>query len=78
MHNLIHKLKHMMGRTEFHLFLSLMCLLVFSWPFLATLEQQRPEDMFRYLFAPWAIVIVLLFLIDRFHALTSADDTEQE
>jgi TRAP-type C4-dicarboxylate transport system permease small subunit len=76
------KLKRLFSRAEFHIFFACLCLVVFSWPFVSMSGSSRhPADaVFLYLFLPWGIVIVLLFLMSRSYdaAPSPEDEHEQE
>lgn len=54
------RVKQLLRQGEFHLFVAVLCVLVFSWPFFAQLAIQHPWRMFYYLFIPWGLVILLL------------------
>jgi hypothetical protein len=41
--------------------------LFFVWPFLAAPSVQRPHVLFVYLFSAWAVVIAIIFLLNRGH-----------
>jgi hypothetical protein len=67
----VKKIQHFLKQIEFHVFLACLGLLVISWPFLATSNQQQPEKMFVYLFLPWGIIIVILVMMSRSYDTTS-------
>jgi hypothetical protein len=54
------RVKQLLRQGEFQLFVAVLCVLVFSWPFFAQLAIQHPWQMFQYLFIPWGLVILLL------------------
>lgn len=74
MSDLVHRLKHLLRQAEFHGFLFVLVLLVFSWPFFGSAGTPPPGSLFLYLFLPWGIVIFLLFIISQ--SLTTSSSSE--
>lgn len=68
------RLKALFRQTEFHILLFFMCLFLFDWPLATMAGVKQLHDMFVYLFAMWAIVILLLFLVGR--SQRKSDDSE--
>lgn len=71
------KIQHLITQVEFHMLLAVLSVLVVSWPVLSTPEHQQPENMFVYLFLPWAILILLLLLISRSYARDVSQEHEE-
>lgn len=69
------RLKALLRQTEFHLLLFVLCMVLFGWPVVTFSDMHRLEVMFAYLFAAWALVIFVLFLVSR--SLESADESKK-
>lgn len=69
------RVKQLLRQGEFHFFVAVLCVLVFSWPFFAQFEIQHPWRMFQYLFIPWGLVILLLLGMSVSY---EADASEEE
>lgn len=59
----MHRIRSLLGRTGFHLFLFVVGLVLFCWPFGSDARSREIGSMFVYLFLVWSLLIVLLFLI---------------
>lgn len=59
----MNKLKQLLRQAEFHAFLAMLSLLVFSWPFLIAADLHNPRERFLHLFLPWLVAILVLFLV---------------
>jgi hypothetical protein len=53
------------GRYEFHILVFCVSLILFSWPLVSSLDFDRINALFVYLFVSWSIVVFLQFLISR-------------
>lgn len=42
--------------------------LLFAWPFLAAPNERHPHGIFIFLFSAWAVVITLIYLLNRSHS----------
>jgi hypothetical protein len=58
-------IKGLLGRKEFQLLLFHVCLVLFGWPVVTFNDVERLQTIFVYLFAAWAAVIFLLFMVSR-------------
>jgi len=54
-----------MRQPEFHIFVFCLLFMLFNWPFLAISAKSGLMSVFSYLFVAWAILILLLFLMQR-------------
>jgi hypothetical protein len=59
------RLKVLLRQKDFHVLLFHVCLVLFGWPIVSFDSMERVRSMFVYLFAVWAVVILLLFLVSR-------------
>ncbi len=69
------RLRKLFKQTGFHIFLFFLSLILFGWPLVHFSNVKRLEVMFYYLFAAWALVIVLLFVVSR--GLSESAETEE-
>jgi hypothetical protein len=67
------RLKDLLGKTEFHIFLFCLFFLLFNWPLLTILEKTRPPAGFLYLYLTWSALVVVLALIARHCRRSPAD-----
>ena len=56
------RLKKLAEQTAFQIWLFFLCLILFNWPLLTVIPLDRQGCLFLYIFAAWALVILLLFL----------------
>lgn len=70
----MNSLKNLLGRSEFHVVLLHVCLILFGWPVVAFQDPGRLKAMFVYLFVAWVAVICLLYLISRSVEVASAPE----
>jgi hypothetical protein len=56
---------HLLRQPEFHIFLFCLLFILINWPFLAISTENGLMSSFVYLFLLWAILIILMFLIQR-------------
>lgn len=59
------RLVQLLRQPEFHIFIFCLLLLLANWPFLAISAKKGLVSIFTYLFVLNAILILLLFLIQR-------------
>ncbi|MHC1743816.1 MAG: hypothetical protein AB9873_12395 [Syntrophobacteraceae bacterium] len=59
------RMHRLFSQPDFHLFAFVIGFLALNWPFLSILEGKGPEVLIVYLYALWALVIVLLFCVAR-------------
>ncbi|MFY9944010.1 MAG: hypothetical protein WAK57_17675 [Desulfobacterales bacterium] len=67
------RLKDLLRKTEFHIFLFCLFSLLFSWPLLTLIEKTRPPIGFLYLYLTWSVLVVVLAVIARHCRPTSTD-----
>lgn len=68
----------LLRQPEFHIFVFCVLFLLLNWPFLAISAQSGLLSIFRYLFALWSMLILLLFLIQRSLRGKSSGDGDEE
>ena len=61
-------MKAMFTRGGFPTFLFCSALLLFNWPLLKVLNEEAFRFLFLYLFGVWALLIALVFLVQRIGA----------
>ncbi len=59
------KFARLFQQAEFALLLFILCLILFNWQFLGLPGQAQGYAAYVYLFLAWAVVILILFLMDR-------------
>ena len=59
------KIKRVICEKEFHLLLFVLFFISFSWPYLAMPELKHPGLLFYFMFLPWAVLIVILFVLSK-------------
>ena len=72
------RLKDLLRKTEFHLFLFCLFFLLFNWPLLTLFEKTRPPAGFLYLYLTWSALVVLLAVIARHRRSSSGDSADRE
>ncbi len=72
------RLRTLLGRSEFHILLFGLCLILFTRPLLVMFAVARPDPVMRSLYLPWAGIIILLFLVARSSTSVPADTSEME
>lgn len=72
------RLKGLLRKTEFHLFLFCLFFLLFNWPLLTLMEKPRSPAGFLYLYLTWSVLVVLLAVIARCCRSSSTDSLDQE
>jgi hypothetical protein len=73
----MNSLKNLLGRSEFHIVLFHVCLILFGWPVVAFQDLGRLKAMFVYLFIAWVVVIFMLYLISRSVEVSSAPEEHE-
>lgn len=59
------RLKRLFRQPAFQFLLFFFYLLMFSWPCLAIISLDRQDQVFRYIFVNWILLVVLLYLVGR-------------
>jgi hypothetical protein len=72
------RLKDLLRKTEFHLFLFCLFFLLFNWPLLTLIEKTRPPAGFLYLYAAWSALVVVLAIIAHHCRPSSTGSADQE
>jgi hypothetical protein len=72
------RLLELLRQTEFHIFLFFLLFMLMDWPFLAVAAEGGLASMFMFLYGLWAVVILLLFLIQKSLRGKGPGDERQE
>ena len=59
------RLKELLRKTEFHIFLFSFFSLLFSWPLLTLIDNAQPQTVFLYFYLTWLALVAVLVLIAR-------------
>ncbi|MCU0588551.1 MAG: hypothetical protein MUF52_10380 [Syntrophobacteraceae bacterium] len=55
----------LLRQTELHFLLFVMGFVSLNWPILSIFHGSEPSSIFLYFFSIWALVIVILFFVQR-------------
>lgn len=69
-------IQDLLRRKEFYLFLFLISMILFNWPFLSIVAEKQTHVLFFYIFWVWAIIIFLSYLIARSHQTKASEGGE--
>lgn len=61
----MNRLKDLLRKTEFHIFLFCFFFLLLNWPLLTLIDNEPPRTVFLYFYLVWQAIVVVLALIAR-------------
>lgn len=68
------RVRRVVGTPAFAVLVFVISLVLFHWPYLAEEDRWTPVHLFTTMFAGWAVVIALVFLLSLFLPPSSSED----
>ncbi|MCU0589209.1 MAG: hypothetical protein MUF52_13775 [Syntrophobacteraceae bacterium] len=72
------RINRLLRQTELHFFLFLLGFVSLNWPILNIFYGNRPESIIAYFFSIWALVIVILFFVQRACGAEAPESAREE
>lgn len=72
------RINRLLRQVELHFLIFTLGLVSLNWPILNIFDGKMPESIIVYFFSIWALVILILFLVQRACGTETSENTEDE